>query len=188
MHQLLKACYIHAVEGRGYRYIESEALDEAFKKIAGWLCEPSRKCGLFITGRCGNGKTTMAWAISSLIFELYADRNLDEQKRVVHVSAADIIEFAKAEDRQKMIMLQSTELLHIDDMGIEPAAIKVWGNEMSPITDVMYKRYDKLLFTIITSNLTEEEICRRYGPRIGDRIVEMFNLIEFDDNSFRNRI
>jgi DNA replication protein DnaC len=82
--------------------------------------------------------------------------------------------------------LKKAELLFIDDAGTEPSAIvKIWGNEVVPFTDMIYHRYERQLFTIITSNLTMPELSAKYGERIADRFEEMFDRIAFENNSYR---
>ena len=54
---------------------------------------------------------------------------------------------------------------------------------------MLYYRYDNQLFTIITSNLIgDEDIEKRYGERIADRFIEMFDLIGFENKSYRPRL
>ena len=84
-----------------------------------------------------------------------------------------------------MQIFKTTELLHIDDVGTEPASVKVWGNEVSPLVEILYSRYDNLLYTVITSNLSDEDILPRYGVRIADRFREMFDFLSFDNKSYR---
>ena len=73
----------------------------------------------------------------------------------------------------------------IDDVGVEPSIIKVWGNEISPFVDTIYYRYDRQLFTIMTSNLGEEQLREKYGERIADRFTEMFDRIHFSNKTYR---
>ena len=94
------------------------------------------------------------------------------------------IRFRQA-NQQRMQIFKTTELLHIDDVGTEPASVKVWGNEVSPLVEILYSRYDKLLYTVITSNLSDEDILPRYGVRIADRFREMFDFLSFDNKSYR---
>ena len=77
------------------------------------------------------------------------------------------------------------ELLFIDDVGTEPESVKSWGNEFSPVTELIYARYDRQLFTIATSNLADEEFGERYGLRIADRMEEMFERLHYKQNSYR---
>ena len=63
--------------------------------------------------------------------------------------------------------------------------MKVWGNEISPFVDTIYYRYDRQLFTIMTSNLNAEDLANKYGERIADRFTEMFDRIPFINHSYR---
>jgi DNA replication protein DnaC len=46
-------------------------------------------------------------------------------------------------------------------------------------------RYDKQLFTIATSNLSNEDFEERYHERVNDRRREMFDTLLFENLSFR---
>ena len=51
---------------------------------------------------------------------------------------------------------------------------------------MLYYRYDRQLWTLATSNLVNDgDITRRYGARIADRFSEMFDLLGFDNGSYR---
>ena len=107
---------------------------------------------------------------------------------MVGISALNLTESARNENKERLRALQSAELLFIDDVGTEPSTVKVWGNEVSPLVDLLYYRYDKRLFTLVTSNLIGDgDIERRYGLRIADRFAEMFDLLGFDNDSYRRR-
>ena len=56
-------------------------------------------------------------------------------------------------------------LLVLDDLGTEAL---VYGQESLPF--ILYRRYERNLPTIITTNLTREGIQARYGERIADRL------------------
>lgn len=76
-------------------------------------------------------------------------------------------------------------MLAIDDLGTEPVEVLEYGNRLNPVIDLLYKRYDEQLFTIITTNLTPKEIRERYGERIADRLNEMAFRIVFDNETYR---
>lgn len=76
-------------------------------------------------------------------------------------------------------------MLCIDDMGIEPITVKHYGSEISPFVEVIYHRYKKKLFTVVTSNLVDEDIKDVYGERVADRFKEMFDKIYYTHKSYR---
>lgn len=182
---MLKACYIDEVERRGRTYIEDDDTNQHIEKAARWLTGGSVRPGLFIYGSPGNGKTTLANAIRRLIGIIYENESYDERKGVRSVSALQLSDFAKMEKNADFYSIKKAELLHIDDVGCEPQTVKVWGNEISPIVETLYYRYDNCLFTVITSNLEEEDIVTRYGSRIADRFIEMFDFLPFNNKSYR---
>lgn len=184
--EMLKACYVHEVERRGRRFQEDEATASHIASVAKWLIGSTAKPGLFLYGNIGSGKTTMAKAAAQLINMLYGNEyRYEDRKGVITVSALQLAEEAKKEEEGRMKLYKTTELLHIDDVGTEPPSVKVWGNEVSPFTDIIYSRYDRMLYTVITSNLYEDDIVKRYGDRIADRFREMFDLLSFDNRSYR---
>ena len=187
--EMLKVCYKAEVEQRGRVYKEDAATAEHLRLASAWLVDRrrDRKPGLFLYGEPGNGKTTMANAMRTLVDMLYGNEDkYDDCKGVVSVSALELAAIAKGESKDRTLnSLKTTELLHIDDVGTEPASLKVWGNEVSPLTEILYARYDAMLYTVVTSNLSEEDIRPRYGNRIEDRLRELFDFISFDNDSYR---
>lgn len=80
----------------------------------------------------------------------------------------------------------TSPFLGIDDMGEEPAEVRSYGNYLRPITELLQYRYDKLLPTVITTNLTPRQITEKYGLSIADRLTEVAKKIAFLNPSFRS--
>lgn len=76
-------------------------------------------------------------------------------------------------------------MLGIDDLGTEPSEVLDYGNIYTPVIDLLTKRYEEQLFTIITTNLTPQQIRRHYGDRIADRLNEMVKKIVFNNCTYR---
>lgn len=181
---MLRECYIDEVRRRGQSFTDDKETNAHIYKAAKWLVNAECKPGLILFGSVGNGKTTLARSICNLIGILYKSSLLSESKSVYRASAMELSEIAK-EDNGKFANLKKTELLFIDDVGVEPSIVKVWGNEISPFVDTIYYRYDRQLFTVMTSNLNDEEFTGRYGLRVADRFSEMFDKIPFENKSYR---
>lgn len=71
----------------------------------------------------------------------------------------------------------------IDDLGAE-IKLKHFGNEVEIVDQLIQLRYNifkkKNLKTFVTTNLSLEDIKRRYGLRSYDRIFEMFNILQLN--------
>ena len=181
----LREAYAVEVAARGGRYIDDEETRSHIAHAAKWLTGPY-KPGMLFYGTVGNGKSTLAKACELLVAVQCRSHNDAESKRFSRVSAFDLADIAK-NDAALFERLKKAELLSIDDMGVEPATIKVYGTVVSPFTDILYYRYDRQLMTIVSSNLTLQDVCDKYGERIGDRFYEMFDRIAFSNKSYRRK-
>ena len=90
-----------------------------------------------------------------------------------------------SENPEQYKRMINQELLFVDDLGSEPVSVKIYGNEVSPITEMLYHRYDRQLWTLLTSNMSDELLKNRYGARIEDRFKEMFDRLHFNGESYR---
>ena len=79
----------------------------------------------------------------------------------------------------------------IDDLGIEKFPFLLYGTPVNPLRELLEIRY-RLSFrrdgvrTVVTTNLTDEEITDRYGYRVRDRIDEMFSTVTVRGKSARS--
>ena len=162
------------VELRGSRYAEDEHLRAAMHNIAEYLTSPALgKCGMMFCGLVGNGKTTMVKALNKATCWWSSMRGFDgEYKSFTIVTAKDVVKGCVS-------VPQACELLAIDDLGEEPVERVEYGSVHTPLVDLLEQRYNRQLFTIITTNLTSQEIREKYGLRIRDRLREMMYKIDF---------
>lgn len=164
--------------------IQDGTTEERVRKAAKWL-SGKHKTGLLIYGAaCGTGKTTLANAMCNLVNYLFDSVYSQDRKTVYRTSAINLVKMYSDNPEQYKRMV-SQELLFVDDLGTEPVNIKIYGNEFSPVTELLYNRYDWQRWTIVTSNLSDEQLKERYGTRIDDRLREMFDRILFQGNSYR---
>lgn len=166
----LKETYKHLLSNRSY-----ENMDEHIQKVAKWL-SGDFKAGLLLYGTIGSGKSTL---MNSVI------RYLTITEHGLRLSKYSAIDIARRFQTGEGDMVLNAKMLFIDDLGEEPVSVKEYGNELSPLIEVLYKRYDKKQFTVITTNKTEKEIELMYGERIADRFREMFDRVFFGHKSFR---
>lgn len=71
------------------------------------------------------------------------------------------------------------KILLLDDLGCEPENCIIYGTSYHPISEIIYHRYRNQLTTILTTNLTDNELASRYGPRIMDRLEESYEFIAY---------
>ena len=71
------------------------------------------------------------------------------------------------------------------ELGSEPERCQSYGTDYTPVQNLISYRYDRKLPTIVTTNLADDKILDRYGPRMMDRINEMFSILRFKGDSYR---
>lgn len=180
--QILTECYKAECSKRGMDAIIDDDTKSHIDNMAYWLTK-SNRVGVMMLGEKGNGKTTMTRAVQTLISMLYG-RGGSGYAKLEIVSALDMAKMA-ASKPDEFERIKKAKLLAIDDVGIEEVVVKNFGNVLSPLTDIIYHRYDKMLFTMMSSNLSYENLGLRYGGRIADRFKEMFAVISFTNDSYR---
>lgn len=127
--------------------------------------------GLYLWGKCGVGKTYIAYAIKKLI------RIHGTECKVM--SLIDILNLIKEDFRIKQQefrgptnfddLLNLEGVLIIDDIGVE----KITDWVLETLYALVNKRYEYKLTTIFTSNLSLDDLAERLGDRIPSRIAEM---------------
>lgn len=157
------------------------------EQVARWLIDTNGKPGLMLMGLCGNGKTTMMRSLARLI-EYVTEATVGYSKRTVMpmCSAKEIARICAADkDRKDFKDLFRVEMLGIDDLGEEPKEVMSYGMIYTPLIDLICERYNRQLSTIITTNLTKEQLSEKYGIRVYDRFKEMLSIITFTNPSYR---
>lgn len=81
--------------------------------------------------------------------------------------------------------LERHPYLFLDDIGVEQAKVSVYGRQVKPMETVILARYGRKLNTIITSNLTIDQIKEYYGERVYSRLYERFFMVDLGDRDLR---
>lgn len=171
---------------------------ETFKKLAVWLTryKKHKYHGLLLSGNTGTGKTEFVKkCLPELVF--YPKANHPDRKFFIAKA------FVNAWKRHDGIIdsdywgtllgsANSADSYHfmIDDLGQEPTghAFGVVSEVMDEIICQRYLDWEKTgTITIITTNLSVENLRKRYGDRTFDRLKAMCDLIEFKGDSLRGR-
>lgn len=149
------------------------------KSAAEWASKKMR-FGLLMTGKCGSGKSTLSKSMAQSFRWFFKINDYS----LISTTSRKVIEKATTGGRE-YDMYRTCDMLFIDDLGVEPSTVKVYGNEISPVTDILYDRYDAMRLTVATSNFAKRQLGEIYGQRLADRFAEMFSEIGFNNPSYR---
>jgi DNA replication protein DnaC len=136
--------------------------------------------GLFITGKCGTGKT--------LLMKIF--KNIVCQHTGLAFSIKSSNEVVREFDKHGSVALEPfiKRKYLFDDFGSENKG-KHYGKDEEVFKTILEERYNQFidfdLKTHLTSNLTLNQIKERYGQRVYSRIHEMFNIVVLDGNDRR---
>lgn len=182
----LLAAMMAEVEYRHRSFCTSEDMENQLHEIAHWLTMPSSKFGMLLCGGCGNGKSTMLKAFQQLLNNLRIPKSFNDDTYGIQIVDAKYIAYLCKNNYEAYRKLISVDMLGIDDLGTEPSEVMDYGNVYTPVIDLLTKRYEEQLFTIITTNLTPQQIREHYDDRIADRLNEMVEKIVFKNGTYRN--
>lgn len=180
------------VEYRGGTFVLDADTRAHILEAARWLINPDATPGLMLCGLYGNGKTTLAKAIATLIgFLTEREYGYSSRKTMRFITAKNICRLCAASEKFKEQYddyngLFNEDMMIIDDLGEEPREVMVYGMIHTPIIDLVSERYAKQRMTIITTNLEIDDLNDKYGPRIYDRFKEMITSIVFENDSYRS--
>ena len=119
---------------------------------------------LLLTGKSGLGKTFLLHAI--------AERLIERDVNVLIISAYKMLEIVRKayfSNEETTDEITDTDVLMIDDLGSEPMMQNV---TVEQLFNLLNERQNKGLSTIISTNLTMEELQNRYTERIASRLRE----------------
>lgn len=186
--QLLQHFYIQQVNYRNREYIADPFVTSQILQVAEILGTPSHRFAIILMGQYGNGKTTMLRAIRSLIHSLFeinhpSIRHLKDFRGSISIVAAkDMVKHIISGEHTYRL----EDMVMIDDWGSEPQEIVHYGMIYTPIIDLIEYRYDRMKYTILSTNMKLEDIRPKYKHRCADRLEEMAHLVEFTGDSYRN--
>ena len=187
--QGLLCAFETGVERGFHQYISNGQQQEQLGAVAHWLTSHEKKWGVLLNGIPGNGKTTTLFAIRKVVDALeLEDPNPISEDKVLGFwikTAKELCEVA-VKDKKAFEQYKRAALLGIDELGLEPTVVSSYGNDYTPIIDLLAYRYESRLATIMTTNIRNADIRPKYGDRIADRLNEMCDIIVMPDIDFRN--
>lgn len=172
---------------RSYRHRPPEEIDAPLKTIG----IPSRfrsatvkrlestTDSLYLTGPRGTGKTHMAAAIvRELVMDLTPSHSVSW---VQWISAPDLLleirnTFRDGSERSELSVIEQyseCDLLVLDDLGAEKTS--EWS--LQTLYTIIDRRYREERQTIITSNLSLDELAEKVDDRIASRLSELCRVV-----------
>jgi len=167
-----------------YTVLRYFLIDDNFNEYKLIKTKPSLDKGLLIYGSYGVGKSLLFDIISKCGKELMTKANCNKLW-YNSISAGTFIEDYMKNTRIKEsnfdLKNYYTGKLYIDDLGFENKTF----NKTELFAEILFERNRRNVKTHVTTNLNPAELVDRYGTRIGDRLPQMFNIISWNGESFR---
>ena len=156
-------------------------LDEKVRLIAKLFSGDSNRRGIIIQGTLGNGKTI----ILNSLWSIYMAAGESCKIIPAHLFL-DLFSDAMIRGEYSSVnYYRFSNYLFLDDLGCESENCVIFGTYHNPIQQLIYNRYDNLLPTFITTNLSDSMLAERYGERVFDRLQEMCAFLRLSAPSYR---
>lgn len=140
--------------------------------------------GLLVYGDYGVGKSTLFDAIHE-VGKVILERTRNTQLWFPRISTVHLLTmfYESQKDSSSNFRMENyyRGKLYLDDLGIENKAY----NREEIIGKILFERHRRKLITYVTTNENPSAIACRYGNHIGDRLPEMFNIIKWEGESWR---
>lgn len=182
---------IHLAEKRGFNSLAPQDWDISFdhlevfdqnkrelERLRAWT--PSMEKGVVLYGSVGTGKSTAAKAIvnryATSVFPCLFKGLGDAMQDLKDAIKSQEVTMGMIEGK-----LISPSLLVLDDLGSEKST--EWAREK--IFSIFEARAFQRKHTFFTTNLMPDDIKKKYGPRIHDRMVQYCSWVKMEGKSFR---
>lgn len=185
--------FAQEVQLREKVFVAEPSQMESVKKVADWLVTARDHCWLVLNGITGNGKTTCVKGLRRFFNSCnipdpsYGEGSVFSSKAGVWLVTARELYQLFVRNRDKFERCANTYILAIDELGTEETDFCEYGNRYKPIEQLLSYRYDKMLTTILTTNLALSDIRSKYGDRLAERFNEVMEVVHLPDINFRTK-
>ena len=143
------------------------------------------KKGLWLQGGFGSGKSTLLRALRLFDSQIKGTKNgfFLGGFRITNATQV-VLDCMKEKDQGGSIAVldkytdDTTQAF--DELGSEPVNAKIFGTPIGIFEHILQMRYDRMKYsrTHVTTNMMLSDVSERYGKRIYDRCIEMFNEVD----------
>jgi len=160
------------------------ALNAAERYVAKFETIGAKGAGLIFCGKLGTGKTHLAISIAKEIAKHGAQVKYINLLNLIRRIRSSWKDDSDLSETQILKIVSEFDLLIIDEIGVQNGT----ENERTILFDIINSRYEKMVPTIIISNLALDEIKQLISERSVDRITDGGGgTIVFNWQSYRNR-
>ena len=152
---------------------------------------------LVLLGPVGTGKTHLAIALTKWYDDQHKILVAGEPYNAAHVEFWTVPEFFEAMDRYQreekvspFVRVLEADLVVLDDLGAENSSAEDRRGRwmLSKLHEIFDFRYRQKKRTIVTTNLTPEQLSKRYGDRLLSRMAEMGFCVAIEASDYRQRM
>lgn len=155
-----------------------------YAEVIDWMTSTAGR-GLLLYGECGRGKSIILTGVVPVLLAMkgYGSHPIhaDEFQRPYDFAASTAGYDSKMSN---LDYLARTAFPIIDELGVEPL-VNDYGEKYEGFNRIINaaERYLRPLF--LSTNLTKEQLLRRYGERTFDRLTRLCRVVEFRGESLR---
>mgnify|MGYP001198377077 CR=1 FL=1 len=135
--------------------------------------------GIFMLGKTGLGKTHLSLSIAEVLIK--NGWNVLYDSTINYLRQIEKEHFGRDLNGNTLQILLDADLIILDDLGSEYDT----SFYVATIYNIINTRLNKNLPTIINTNLTPQELERKYDSRIVSRLFTMYTYLKFTGNDVR---
>ncbi len=147
-----------------------------------WPERYAKGSSLILSGDVGTGKTHLACAVAKAIAAKHKARAaymtvMQAVRRVRSTYSPD----ARETEQEVFDRISGLDLLVLDEVGVQSGS----NHEHTTLFEIINRRYENVLPTIVISNLGLKELSEAIGERLVDRLREQGAVLTFTWDSYR---